>query len=107
MRRTWPRLTTPDQSPPGWTTVDCRMRSGGMSFFTMVSPRVALEELLRAPGCGPDEEVFRSRRLDDLPRIHEDHGVGGLARKAHLVRHHDHRHALGRELFHHGQHFAD
>src|SRR5260370_20357359 len=37
----------------------------------------------------------RSRRplLDDQPVIHEDHAIGGVAGKAHLVADHDHRHA--------------
>ena len=41
------------------------------------------------------------------PVIHEDHAVGGVARKAHLVAYHQHGHAAALELAHDVEHAAD
>ena len=42
----------------------------------------------------------------DAPAIHEQHPGGDFARKAHFVRHDDHRHALLRKAAHDLQHLA-
>ena len=53
------------------------------------------------------EDLLRRAFLDDQPVVHEDDAVGGVAREAHLVADHQHGHAAGLELAHHGEHRAD
>src|SRR5262245_9432581 len=65
------------------------------------------QEELRALAAWLAEEVRGGRVLDDLALVHEHDAVGDLAGEAHLVRHHHHGHALGRERHHHVEHFVD
>ena len=55
--------------------------------------------------------VFKHLRrrafLDDVAVRHEQHAVAYFLRKAHFVRHAQHRHALGRKVFHDVQHLAN
>ena len=53
------------------------------------------------------EEIFRVVFLDDLTFIHEDDAVGHLAGKAHLMRNHDHSHAVLGQRHHGVQNFLD
>src|SRR5262249_48716128 len=46
------------------------------------------------------KHLLRRPLLHDDPVIHEDHAVGGIAREAHLVAHHQHGHAAAFELAH-------
>ena len=59
-----------------------------------------------APG---DRERSASGRalLENHPGIEKAHAVGNVAGKAHLVGCDHHRHALGRELAYHLEHFGD
>src|SRR3954468_23866567 len=45
--------------------------------------------------------------LDDHALVHEEHAVGRIACEAHLMAHHDHRHAALAQVAHHAQHRAD
>ena len=53
------------------------------------------------------EDVFGGALFKDFTAVDEDDAVGDLAGNAHLVRDDDHRHALGRQLLHDGEHLAD
>src|SRR5579883_1826842 len=48
------------------------------------------QEFLRAVAAGLAEEILLRRIFDDLAAVHEDHAVGDLAGKAHLMGHHHH-----------------
>jgi hypothetical protein len=65
------------------------------------------QELLRARMLRAVEEVVGRGALQHLALVHEQHAVGHLARKAHLVRDAHHGHAVAREVAHHQQHLAD
>jgi hypothetical protein len=52
------------------------------------------------------EDHGRGTLLYDAARIHEHDAIGYFAREIHLVRDHDHRHSLTRELPHHAQYIA-
>src|SRR6266702_2491102 len=64
------------------------------------------QELLRAVAARLAEEVVLRRVLDDLAAVHEDHTVGDLAGKAHLVGDDHHGHALMGEVDHDVEHLA-
>src|SRR4249919_1577609 len=53
------------------------------------------------------EHLRRWALLDDHPVVHEHHMVCNVAREAHLVGDHDHRHPLPRELAHDVEHLLD
>lgn len=83
-------------------------RAGGriqcFKFSHMVRPFVAFsmaehlaEEVTGAPGLGPGEERLGIGVFHDGAIGHEDHSVGRLAGKPHLVGDDQHRHALFRE----------
>jgi hypothetical protein len=57
------------------------------------------------PGVG--EELLGFGVFDDRAVGHEDDAVRGATGEAHLVGHHEHRHALLGEGGHDGQHFVD
>src|SRR6476661_7926763 len=65
------------------------------------------EEVLRAIRTGLGEERVGRGVLDDLAVGHEHHAVGGPAGEAHLVGHHEHRHALLRQRGHHVEDLLD
>src|SRR5882757_10195923 len=50
------------------------------------------EETLGALVLGTVQHVFRGALFDDLTVVDEDHTIGDLARKPHLMGHHDHGH---------------
>jgi hypothetical protein len=56
---------------------------------------------------GRGERLARLSFLDDPAFVHENDPVGDVGGKAHLVRHHDHRHPFGRHLANGGKHLAD
>ena len=56
---------------------------------------------------GEPRTLGRRAGLDDHALVHEHDLVGDLAREAHLVRDHDHRHAVARQLAHRVEHVAD
>src|ERR1700712_4741219 len=63
-----------------------------------------------APGSlflGSIEYVSRAACLDDASAIHEDHAIGDLPGKTHLVGHDNHGHAGTCKLSHHVEHFPD
>ena len=53
------------------------------------------------------ENLLRCAPRNHFTLIEEDHRIGHLGGKAHLVSHHDHGHAFFGEGLHHLQHFAD
>src|SRR4030081_2238518 len=53
------------------------------------------------------EYLLRRALLHDRAVVHKDHAVGGVARKPHLVAHHQHGHAAALELAHDVEHAAD
>ena len=65
------------------------------------------EEVLGAVALRVGEELLGRADLDDLAVGHEHDAVGGLAGKAHLVGHDDHRHALLGEADHDVEHLVD
>src|ERR1043165_845491 len=69
--------------------------------------RDATQKVLRPLLLRRAQQLARLALLDDLAAVDEDHPVRYLAREAHLVRDHDHRHAIVREQTHDGEHFAD
>src|SRR4029453_11518410 len=72
-----------------------------------VSARDLGDEGAGARLAGRRKHLLRRPLLHDDPVIHEDHAVGGVARKAHLVAHHQHGHAAALELAHDTEHAAD
>ena len=65
------------------------------------------EELLRPMGLGVVEKSVGRAAFHQLALVHEDHPVGHLTGKAHLVGDHSDGHAFAGPLGHHVQHFAD
>ena len=57
--------------------------------------------------CGWLRTALRRALLDDDAAIDEQHAVGDVAGKAHLVGDDDHGHAVIGELAHHAEHVAD
>ena len=53
-----------------------------------------------------EEEVLGRPGLNDLAVVEEQHPVGDLLREAHLVRHHQHGHAVPGQVRHDAQHVA-
>jgi hypothetical protein len=53
------------------------------------------------------EDLLWRALLDDLPLVEEQHAVGHLARKPHLVRDHQHRHPALSQLDHDVEHLFD
>src|SRR5215813_6678072 len=53
------------------------------------------------------EKIFGRRVLDDLPFVHENHAIGDLAGKAHLMRDNHHGHPVMREGHHDIKHLVD
>src|ERR1700724_2608680 len=62
--------------------------------------RHAAQEVLRAFLLRRAQNIARAALLDDLAAVDEDHSIRHLACETHLVRDHDHRHALVREHAH-------
>src|ERR1700689_4126210 len=67
----------------------------------------AAQEILRPRMLRLVEHGFRRALLDDDAAVDEQHPVRYLPGEPHLVRHHDHGHAVAGELSHHSQHVAD
>ena len=65
------------------------------------------EEQLGALVLRMAEEGLGLVHLDDLAGVHQHHAVRDLARKAHLVAHHQHGHAVEREADHGVEHLLD
>ena len=65
------------------------------------------EELAEPVGLRRAEDLGRRALLGDLAAGEEEDAARDIARKAHFVRHDDHRHALLREVLHHVEHLAD
>src|SRR4029077_10988667 len=64
------------------------------------------EEFLSARTLRSREEPIRRRNFDNLALVHENHPVGDLARKPHLMGDDQHRHAALGEFDHDVEHFA-
>src|SRR5690242_16724274 len=79
----------------------------GISFGERSMREDLAEEVLGAIAARCGEELVRRRVLDDLAAVHEDHAVRRAAGEAHLVGHHEHRHALAREGGHDVEHLLD
>jgi hypothetical protein len=75
--------------------------------MAVLRARQLRDEALRPCLLRRAEDLRRRAFLHDQPVIHEDHAVGGIARKAHLVAHHQHGHAAALELAHDIEHAAD
>src|SRR5262249_39206083 len=71
-----------------------------------ISPRELGDEGAGARLAGCRKHLLRRPLLHDDPVIHEDHAVGSVARKPHLVAHHQHGHAAAFELAHHVEYAA-
>src|SRR5207302_6947580 len=69
--------------------------------------RHAAQEVLRAFLLRRAQNGARAALLDDLAAIDEYHSIRHLTCETHLVRDHDHRHAIVREHAHDSEHFAD
>ena len=67
----------------------------------------ACEKTSQALVLGPIQDRAGASRNLDLPRIHEDDLMRDVSRKAHLVRHEDHRASLLGEFENHVEDFAD
>src|SRR6266702_7823409 len=79
--------------------------------ITASSASIALQHLLQErPGSrflGVGQHLARVAALDRHSLVHEQHVLGDLAGETHLVRDHEHGHALARQIAHHRQHLAD
>src|SRR4051794_22720233 len=78
----------------------------------VLSGPISVRQYLRQEVLGPltlrvVEELVGGGLLDELAVCHEYDTVGGVPREAHLVGHHDHRHAVAGEAGHHLEHLAD
>src|SRR5215510_11332529 len=71
-----------------------------------VSARELGDEGAGARFAGRRKHLLRRPLLHDHAMIHEDDAVGGVAREAHLVAHHQHGHAAAFELAHHVEYAA-
>ena len=67
----------------------------------------AAQEIARARMPWIAEHLGGGTRLADPAVVQEGDAIGDLARETHLVRDHDHRHAVGGQLTHHAEHLAD
>ncbi len=65
------------------------------------------EESLRPLVRGRREKLVGRRLFDDFAIGHEDHAIGDRARKAHLMGHAHHGHAIGGEADHGVEHLLD
>src|SRR5512139_62717 len=65
------------------------------------------QEVLGPVTASVGEELLGTRLLDDAAAVHEDHSVGRAAGEAHLVRDHDHGHALFGQGGHDVEHLVD
>ena len=67
----------------------------------------AAQELTRPKVARLRKERRRCRVLQDAAAVHEQHPRPHLARELHLMRHHQHRHAVPRQRAHHLQDLPD
>ena len=65
------------------------------------------KEILRTLVLRTADDLLRRSLLGDITAVDKENAVRDLAGKAHLVRHYDHRHAVGGELLHYAQHLSD
>src|SRR5215510_14845383 len=72
-----------------------------------VSARKLSDEGASARFAGCRKHLLRRPLLNDDPMIHEDHAVGSVARKTHLVTNHKHGYAAALELAHDVEHATD
>src|SRR6266850_3890822 len=93
--------TKPSASTREMTPMSSSLRFGPLVLddFAQEQPRPLLPRRL--------EETGRGRVLNDAPFVHEYHPVRGFSGEADLVRDHQHRHALSREVAHDVEDLAD
>src|SRR5205085_9585171 len=77
-----------------------RRRPSVMSALLPLMSKDLRKEIPGAVGPRLGEELARCAVLENLAIGHERDPVGGVTREAHLVRHHDHRHAFLAEADH-------
>src|SRR6056297_197647 len=110
LSRVWTKskATTP---PPFDTTLHAKTRPARAAFSASFDPKSVTQNLaqeqLRALGFGVIEELFRLVLFNDLPLVHENHPVGHLPGKSHLVRDTQHGHTFLGQLDHRVEHLRD
>src|SRR5216684_526299 len=126
----WPPLL-PDAPQPGrcasstTASVPCSARCSAVESPANPPPMIATDTVLSASSGGVPagghavQKILRSRvlrlvehglrrpLLDDDTAIDEQHAIGDVPGKSHLMRDHKHCHAVVSELAHHGKHLAD